>query len=207
MTGPVSGARAGPQPPNHGRAAAVQVRPAEPPDYPAVAQVTLAAYRGAGQVSDGHPYEAELTDVTSRAAAGELLVAEYPGSATVVGAVLFVRSGSEYAELCGPDEAEFRMLAVDPAAQGRGVGQALVRACQDRAAALGCRAVVIYTRDFAAAAHRLYAKFGFVRTPERDWTPHPGVDLWAMRLDLPGAPAPAADPAGPAADPRRTGAE
>src|ERR1700745_505052 len=36
---------------------------------------------------------------------------------------------SPYAELEGADRAAFRMLAVDPAAQGAGAGRALIEAC------------------------------------------------------------------------------
>ncbi|HEX7994518.1 MAG TPA: GNAT family N-acetyltransferase, partial [Streptosporangiaceae bacterium] len=97
----------------------------------------------------------------------------------------FVLSGTPYAELSGPGEAEFRMLAVDPAAQGRGAGAALVDACLARAAELGCSAVVICVRSgMAASAHRLYQRLGFVRIPEKDWSPLPGVDLLGLRLDL-----------------------
>ncbi|MPZ28353.1 MAG: GNAT family N-acetyltransferase [Micromonosporaceae bacterium] len=182
---------------------AVTVRPATPADYPAIALLTVSAYRADWQVTPGHPYERPLADVAGRAGAGELLVAVAsersseasdaagftdPTTGKVVGSVLFVLPGSRYAELAGPGEAEFRMLAVDPAAQGRGVGEALARACLDRAGRLGCRAVRICTRDFARTAHRLYERLGFVRTPERDWTPRRGVDLYALRLDLPATP-------------------
>jgi hypothetical protein len=34
------------------------------------------------------------------------------------------------------------------------------------------------------AAHRIYERLGFTRIPERDWSPVPGVDLLAYRLDL-----------------------
>jgi ribosomal protein S18 acetylase RimI-like enzyme len=166
----------------------VTIRPATPADHAAIARLTVAAYRADGQVAPGHPYEPALADVAGRAAAGELLVAVDDATGAVVGAVLFVRAGSRYAELAGPGEAEFRMLAVDPAAQGRGVGEALVRDCLDRAAAHGCRAVVISVRDFARAARRLYARLGFVRTPERDWSPRPDIQLYALRRDLPAAP-------------------
>jgi ribosomal protein S18 acetylase RimI-like enzyme len=160
------------------------IRPARPADFPRIATVTVAAYRHDRQLELGNPYASVLADVAGRAAAGELLVAEDRATRQVVGAVLFVRAGSRYAELCGPDEAEFRMLAVDPAAQGAGVGHSLAQACLDRARMLGCRAVVIYTRDVAVAAHRLYQRLGFVRTPQRDWSPLPGVHLWAMRREL-----------------------
>jgi hypothetical protein len=34
------------------------------------------------------------------------------------------------------------------------------------------------------AAHRVYEHAGFVRDPSRDWSPLPGIDLVAYRLDL-----------------------
>lgn len=166
----------------------VVVRPGRPADFAAVGRVTVAAYRQDGQVFPGHFYEQTLADVAARAAAGELLVAcersaDSEGT-TVLGSVLFVLPGSPYAELSRPGEAEFRTLAVDPAAQHRGVGQALVRACVDRAVQHGCHAVVIYVRDIAKAAQRLYAQMGFIRIPERDWHPRPGVNLLALRIGL-----------------------
>jgi hypothetical protein len=44
--------------------------------------------------------------------------------------------------------------------------------------------VVLCSDKRMAAAHRLYASFGFTRLPERDWTPVPGVDLQAYGLAL-----------------------
>jgi ribosomal protein S18 acetylase RimI-like enzyme len=165
-----------------------RVRRAVPADYERVAALTLEAYEADGQLAVEAGYSRVLADVPARAAATELLVAETDDGA-IAGAVAFVVPGSPYAEMCGPDEVEFRMLAVDPKAQRRGVGAALVRACVARAHDVGARAIVICTRDFTVTAHRLYERLGFVRTPERDFTPVPGVDLIALRLDL----APSAD--------------
>ena len=162
----------------------VEIRPATPDDFPAVGELTVAAYRADGQLADGNPYQHVLTDAPRRAAAGDLLVAT-DATGQVVGTVLFVLPGSAYAELSRPGEAEFRTLAVAPAAQRQGVGELLIRACVDRATRHGCRALVISTRDIAAAAHRLYARLGFVRMPERDWSPLPAIHLLALRLDLP----------------------
>ncbi|MFC6014778.1 GNAT family N-acetyltransferase [Plantactinospora solaniradicis] len=164
------------------------VRRAEPADFDAIARLTVAAYRADGQLAGESEYEQTLLDVSARSDSGELLVAVDGTTGEVLGSVLFVVPGTPYAQLAGPGEAEFRMLAVDPAAQGRGAGEALVRACLTRATALGCHGVVICTRSFSAPAHRLYARLGFVRTPERDWSPDPGVDLHALRIDLAGAP-------------------
>ncbi len=157
----------------------VRVRPAVPGEFPAVARLTVAAYEADGQEPAATGYDAVLSDVGSRAESGEVLVA-VDGDDRVLGAVTFVRSGSAYAQLCGPGEAEFRMLAVDPGAQRRGVATALVRACLAHAAELHCESVIICSRDVAVAAHRLYERMGFVRVPERDFSPVPGVRLLAL---------------------------
>ncbi|QLQ37649.1 GNAT family N-acetyltransferase [Micromonospora robiginosa] len=161
------------------------VRRAEPADFPAVARLTVAAYEADGQLKAENGYAAVLADVAGRAGTGEVLVAVDEAGGDVLGSVTFVLSGTPYAELAGPGEAEFRMLAVDPAAQGRGAGAALARACVARAAELGCAAVVICVRaGMSASARRLYGRLGFVRAPEKDWAPAPGVDLLGLRLDL-----------------------
>jgi ribosomal protein S18 acetylase RimI-like enzyme len=161
----------------------VRVRPATPADYPEIARLTVDAYTADGQLTTEAAYAPVLADVAGRADAGELLVAV--DGQRVLGAVLFVHPGGHYAEVSGPGEGEFRMLAVDPAAQGRGAGRALVRACVERAVAVGCHAIVISVRDFARAAQRLYDGAGFTRLPERDWSPAPQVRLLALRLELP----------------------
>jgi ribosomal protein S18 acetylase RimI-like enzyme len=163
----------------------VRVRAVAAAEYDAVGRLTVTAYRDSGQLSTGD-YEAELRDVAARVDAGEVLVAVDGRSDDLLGTVTFVLPGTAYSELSRPGEAEFRMLAVDPAAQGKGVGEALVRACIDLASRQGLRALVLYTRDVAVNAQRLYQRLGFVRTPELDWTPVPAVALLAMRLDLPG---------------------
>ena len=49
----------------------------------------------------------------------------------VLGSVTFCPAGSTWREIAWDDEGEFRMLAVAADARGRGVGEALVRACLD----------------------------------------------------------------------------
>ncbi len=160
------------------------VREARPAGFDAVARLTVAAYREDRQLEGETGYDELLADVASRAETGTLLVAADEQTSRILGAVTFVLPGSPYAQVAAPDEAEFRMLAVDPTVQGAGVGEALVRACLQRAAEHGCTAVTICTRDFAAAAQRLYARLGFQRVPELDWSPMPGVDLLALRYTL-----------------------
>jgi ribosomal protein S18 acetylase RimI-like enzyme len=103
---------------------------------------------------------------------------------TLLGTVTWCPPDSPYRELAGPDESEFRALAVAPAGRGRGIGEALVRHCIDLAEASGSVAIVISTAVWMASAHRLYRRLGFVRAPERDWTPRPDVQLLALVLPL-----------------------
>src|SRR5919108_680696 len=81
-------------------------------------------------------------------------------------------SGDRFA---GAGEAEFRMLAVSPMARGRGLGEALVRLCIDRAREDACTTLRLSTEPVMHAAHRIYRRLGFVRTPDRDWSPAKGV--------------------------------
>jgi GNAT superfamily N-acetyltransferase len=60
------------------------------------------------------------------------------------------------------------MLAVDPAAQGRGVGPRLVAECLQRARAAGCRRMVIGSTEWMTTAHRIYGRIGFRRVPDLD---------------------------------------
>ena len=166
------------------RAGTVMIRQAEPADFEAVGRLTVAAYRADGQLNQATgDYAKDLANVAGRSSQGTTLVA-VDADGDIVGGVLFALPGSSYAQLARPGEAEFRMLAVSPSAQGQGIGGALVGACRELAVQVGASAIIISTRDFAPAAKRLYARLGFVRVPERDWSMQPGVNLLALRLDL-----------------------
>jgi hypothetical protein len=76
------------------------------------------------------------------------------------------------------------MLAVDPDARGAGAGEALVRACLEAASADGCSLVRLSSLESMRAAHRLYERLGFARTPSYDWSPGPGLHLRTYALAL-----------------------
>ncbi|GGL78603.1 N-acetyltransferase [Streptomyces fumigatiscleroticus] len=155
----------------------IAIRRAEPADHDILGEITAQAYLHDGLLKFGEAdeYLDELRDVAKRAAAAEVLVAVEHDR--VLGGVTFVPGPGPMADIAGPGEAEIRMLAVDRAARGRGAGEALVRACVDRARAVpGCVRVVLSTQRTMRTAHRIYERLGFVRTPERDWNPLPHLD-------------------------------
>jgi ribosomal protein S18 acetylase RimI-like enzyme len=163
----------------------IEIRPARPHEYGAVGELAVDVYVGDGLVPAGSTYLERLADAADRAARAELLVAvdDAIGRA-VLGSVTFVRHGSRYTEVADPGEAEIRMLVVAPDARGRGLGEALVRACLDRARADGVPLMRLSTQADMVRALPIYRRLGFVRTPERDWSPVAGVDLFTYELRL-----------------------
>ena len=158
--------------------------PADAAELAAVGELTLTAYEHDGWLGDAEDvYRDHLRDAVGRERDAELAVA-LEDDGTLLGTVTYCRAGTPWAEVSKPGEAEFRMLAVAPAARGRGVGRTLTAWCLDRARTEGCSAIVLSTLPVMAGAHRLYERLGFTRLPERDWSPVPGVDLLVYALDL-----------------------
>jgi GNAT superfamily N-acetyltransferase len=159
----------------------IVVRPALPSEFGAAGEVVRAAYAADGV---GHEsYHRVLADARDRSRDADVAVAVTP-TGTVLGCVTFALPGGRWAELSGPGEAEFRMLGVAPAGRGRGVGTSLVTWCVDRARADGAHRLVICSGKTMLAAHRIYARMGFTRRPDLDWSPIEGVQLIGFSLDL-----------------------
>lgn len=164
----------------------VELGLARPGELAAVGAATVAAY-APFLLGPDDPYAARLRDAAARARDAELWVARGPDG-DVLGSVTLCPPGSPWRELAAvddPAQGELRMLAVDPAAQGRGAGETLVRHALARAVDHGARRVLLSTLPDMAAAHRLYERLGFHRAPDLDWRPVPDVPLLAYRLDLP----------------------
>lgn len=143
----------------------VTIRPATPQDYPAVAELTYHAYVTAGHLAASDPYAAQLSDVEARAA--QLFVADVDGQ--VAGSVNIATPGSALIEVANGNELEFRMLAVRPSFQGRGIGRALVGWVLDYARSNELSQVVMTTMASMTTAQAMYTSMGFQRAPDRDW--------------------------------------
>lgn len=149
-------------------------------EYDDIGELTASTYLAEGLAGPG--YAQVLRDVRARAAAATVLVALLDGR--LVGAVTVATAGGAFAEQADDGEAVIRMLVTDPSARGRGVGAALVDSCLEAARDAGRLVVRLSTAPTMTAAHRIYERVGFTRTPERDWSPEPGVDLLTYVLAL-----------------------
>jgi GNAT superfamily N-acetyltransferase len=162
----------------------MKIRPVRPDEYDKLGEITVAAYAAidADALDDG--YDEELRDVAGRVRDAEVIVA-VDEDGTLLGGVTYVPGpNSATAEFTDLDAAGIRMLAVDPAAQRRGVGAALSRACLDRARDTGKAQVVLHSTDRMTTAHRLYERLGFARDLSLDWEPYSEVWLRGFRLRL-----------------------
>ena len=155
----------------------MEVRRIRTDEHAAAGDVCVAAYDPllTGAEDD---YRERLHDVATRDAQAEVWVAALDDR--VVGVVTYCPPGSPWREIGRDEEGEFRMLAVDPAAQGSGAGTALARLCEERAREHGASGMALSSLATMAAAHKVYRRLGYARDPGRDWSPVPGVDLLAF---------------------------
>jgi GNAT superfamily N-acetyltransferase len=115
----------------------------------------------------------------------ELLVAVVDGM--ILGSVALFPADTDAYE--GNVEAvnypEIRMLAVSPAARGKGVATALISECIKLSKENGHHSIGLHTGEFMENAMRLYERIGFERLPQYDFEPaNDGIIVKAYRLTL-----------------------
>jgi len=163
---------------------ALIVRDARPAELAEIGDLRVAAYEAGGFLSDASHY-GETLRTLGHDGRGQILAAVDESTGQILGTVMLQLWPHAEHVVRGPDEAEFRALAVAPGARGRGVGRALLRAVIDRARDAGVRQLLLSTQTTMLAAQHLYTEAGFRRLPERDWDPVPGFTLLAYGLELP----------------------
>ena len=128
-------------------------------------------------------YVEDMMNVRSRLKESQLIVAELDGQ--LAGTVTLYLDTVHSSQAGWPSGwASIRLLAVHPAYRGRGIGRALMEECIRRCRDQGIATIALRTTEMMDVARRIYEKIGFVRVPEFDFHPRPGVVVMAYRLDL-----------------------
>ena len=94
-----------------------------------------------------------------------------------VGSVFLVRQSDDIAKL--------RLLLVDPAGRGQGLGQRLVGECITFAQACGYRKITLWTQSILVAARKIYQDKGFVLVatePHRSFGQSLVGETWELKL-------------------------
>jgi len=169
------------------------IRPAQPEEYEALGRLLVKAYAalpGMPQPDEQPDYYAMLANVSARVAKPALTVFVATGDAgTLCGSVDFIDDMTQYGSggtaSTVTDAVGIRLLAVDDAFRGKGIGKALTQFCIARARQLGKARVVLHTTRAMQTAWAMYEGLGFVRFPELDFR-QGTLDVFGFRLDLDG---------------------
>ncbi|MGE7774261.1 GNAT family N-acetyltransferase [Chitinophaga sp. NPDC101104] len=155
----------------------ITIRTALPGEAPAAGQLMVQVYsslEGFPGVAEQPAYYALLANVgelASKPGAGLIVAAGADGR--IAGAVVYFGDmqyyGSGGIATQEKDAAGFRLLAVDPAFRGAGIGKKLVNACITRAGKAGVKQMIIHSTHSMQTAREMYLRMGFFRAPELDF--------------------------------------
>jgi ribosomal protein S18 acetylase RimI-like enzyme len=136
-------------------------------DAAAINQLCVEAYEeyaGAIGPANWQQLHVVLSHAADLSSAGELLVAEEDKG--LLGVVLYIPPGRSEGDSASLEWASIRMLAVRPAARGRGIGRQLTEACIDRAKRDDAAAIGLTTAEMMRVAQPMYERMGFRKVAE-----------------------------------------
>lgn len=151
-------------------------------DARAVDRLALAAFEQfSSDYADWPTMAAAIGRMSELAEHGEIIIAECDGM--LVGAVAYIPPHRPKADCFRPEWPVVRMLVVDPAARGRGIGRALAEECVRRARRDAAPVIALHTSPVMTVALPLYLRMGFEWL--RDAPPIHGVPyaVYLKRLD------------------------
>jgi len=143
----------------------MKIRPFLQTDAPDVDALALRAFdQFAGHYRPWGEFRARIAHMSAMPM--EIWLAEEAGR--LLGAVGLVPPGQGTDARFSPDWAVIRMLVVDPAHRGIGLGRGLTECCIDRARNLGAKAIGLHTSPIMEVALGLYLRMGFKKMQDID---------------------------------------
>lgn len=134
----------------------LELRPAEPSDFPAIAQLLNAAHPRVGIL-------AAESAATVKERSEDALTIVVLDNGTIAATLTAAPAGSYYGRLARPGQMEVSRLAVDPAHQSRGIGKAMLLTFATSCQRQGVQALVGATLDSMTTARHLYESIGAKR--------------------------------------------
>ena len=134
-------------------------------DATEVVAVALAAFGEFRSHYDDWPaMAARLSNLPRLAESGEVIVAETGGR--IAGAVAYIPPSRPKAAYFQPEWPVIRMLVVDPAHRGAGIGRALTEECLARARRDRSPVIALHTSPIMTVALPMYLRMGFERVSD-----------------------------------------
>jgi ribosomal protein S18 acetylase RimI-like enzyme len=169
----------------------IAIRKAEPSEYAALGQLMISVYSqldGFPTIDEQPAYYDMLANVGDLTKKPEthLIVAvsidnELFGGVVYFGDMQSYGSGGTATQVT--NASGIRLLAVDPAQTGKGIGRALTEACMQMAKDSGNDQVVLHTTEVMEIAWGLYERMGFKRSPDLDFMQQE-LPVFGFRLEL-----------------------
>jgi len=149
-----------------------QIRPLHPSDsLLEITRLLHRAYARLGAMGLNYTAVDQTPDVTAkRIAGGQCYVAEVEGklAGTIVVKPTYRENECEYFTRTGV--AAVHQFAVDPDMQGKGIGRALLRACEEWARERGFRELAMDTAEQAEHLIKLYSGLGYEHVGFAQWS-------------------------------------
>ena len=140
----------------------VKVRDYEGPDAEALNRIAVSAFsQYRDQYQDWPTMLAGLSKTSTLSATGEVIVAEIGDQ--LAGAVAYFGPNSPKAPFFDQRWPIIRMLVVDPAFRGKGLGHALTMECIERAKRDKAAVIALHTSPIMTVALPMYLKMGFAK--------------------------------------------
>ena len=142
--------------------AEIRLRDYQSPDAENLNRIAVSAFDQFRDHYDDWPaMRAGLSKTSALGESGEVIIAEFQG--TFAGAVAYFGPNSQKAAFFDQRWPIIRMLVVDPAFRGKGIGRALSNACIARARRDGSPIIALHTSPIMSVALPMYLKMGFVK--------------------------------------------